>query len=285
MLNVLLIDDERRVRNHLKNTLLECGDVNILGEADDIVSARALIKANPNIDGIFLDIQLPGGTGFDIVPDIQDMKKVVFVTAYDQYAIRAFEVNALDYVMKPASQERLEQSLQRLRAHKTLLVESLEAESQEEIKYDEISSTTNLERQTTSRPDAHQNQGGLLFSADALSGTLLQEHDQLLLKFGTKNKFCSVKDVIFVRSADNYTEVHCADGAIALMRRTLDEWSASLPGAIFLRIHRSALINIRYISEVKQEAGGRLQLRLRGVEEELMVSRSYALAVKEAFSR
>lgn len=275
-LDVILIDDERRVRNHLKNTLTECGGVNIVGEADDIASAQALIAANPCIDGIFLDIQLPGGTGFDIVPTIEDMQTVVFVTAYDQYALRAFEVNALDYVMKPASQERLEQSLRRLRAHKQMRQQQISSGEQTTESPKQSPVTTTI----SSTGDA-----GLIVTGEHLSDTLLQEHDQLLLKFGSKSRFVFVKDVVFVRSADNYTEVHCSDGAIALMRKTLEEWAASLPSAVFVRIHRSALINIRTITETEQDSGGRLLIRLRGVEEQLTASRNFALGVKEALAR
>ncbi|TAE21156.1 MAG: DNA-binding response regulator [Candidatus Kapaibacterium sp.] len=286
-LDVLLIDDERRVRNHLKNTLLECGGVNIVGEADDIPSARALIAAHPHIDGIFLDIQLPGGTGFDIVPDIPDMQKVVFVTAYDQFALRAFEVNALDYVMKPASPERLEQSLKRLRAHKQARLDDSSLESPpitQEQPSPASSSTSRLEVHPVGNAPSEQ-KAGLLVMGEGLAGTLLQEHDQLLLKFGAKSKFCAVKDIVFVRSADNYTEVYCTDGAIALMRKTLEEWAISLPSGVFVRIHRSSLINIRTIAEMEQDGGGRLRVRLREVEEAFTVSRNYAIALKEALAR
>jgi two-component system, LytTR family, response regulator len=271
-LNVILIDDERRVRNHLKNTLLECGDVHIVGEADDVASARALVSAHPEIDGIFLDIQLPGGTGFDVVSEIQDMQKVVFVTAYDQYAIRAFNVNALDYLLKPVVPERLSQSLERLRTHQ------------------EVSTRKQTSALATPPPvpvvtKAAPNPPHLLVSAETVTNTVLMENDQLLLKVGAKNKFCSVKDVVFVRSADNYTEVHCSDGTLSLMRKTLEEWAVVLPSAVFVRIHRSAMINIRYISETEQDIGGRLLIRLRGVEEELTASRGYAITLKEVLSK
>jgi two-component system LytT family response regulator len=267
-LNVILIDDERRVRNHLKNTLLECGGVEIIGEADDVASARALVAAHPEIDGIFLDIQLPGGTGFDVAREIQDMKRVVFVTAYDQYAIRAFEVNALDYLMKPVAAERLEQSLERLRQHK------------EQGSNQAPRNQATKPQETTPEASPH-----LLVSSETIANTLLTENDQLLLKVGTKNKFCAVKDVVFVRSADNYTEIHCSDGTLSLMRKTLEEWAIVLPSAIFVRIHRSAMVNIRYISETEQDIGGRLLLRLRGVNEELTASRGYAIPLKEALSK
>jgi two-component system LytT family response regulator len=255
-LNVILIDDERRVRNALRQTLEECGGVNVLAEADTIESARQTLAAHPEADGIFLDIQLPGGTGFDLVPDIPDMKKVVFVTAYDQYAIRAFEVNALDYIMKPATPERLEQSLHRLRLHR-----KNQSQSQ---------GTPTLGASST--PPAE----------NTLAQKTLALSDQLLLKFGTKSRFIPLDDLVFVRSADNYTELHVEDGSIALMRKTLEEWAESLPPEIFLRLHRSTLVNKHFVEEIFLESAGKYCIRLTGVDELFPISRSYASAVREA---
>ena len=252
-LNVIIIDDERRVRNTLRQALEECGGVNVVAEADSIESARQALAAHPAADGIFLDIQLPGGTGFDLVPEIADMKKVVFVTAYDQYAIRAFEVNALDYIMKPAAPERLEQSLRRLRAH-----------AEQRNAAPEVSSTSET---TDSQSNAKK--------AFTLS-------DQLLLKFGTKSRFIPVNDLLFVRSADNYTELHVVDGSTALMRKTLEEWAESLPRNAFVRVHRSTLVNKRFVAELGVEANGKYFIRLHGVEEVFSISRSYTTSVRES---
>lgn len=253
-LNVILIDDERRVRNTLRQALEECGGVNVVAEADSIESARQALAAHPSADGIFLDIQLPGGTGFDLVPEIADMKKVVFVTAYDQYAIRAFEVNALDYIMKPAAPERLEQSLRRLRSH-----------AEQRNAAPEVSSPS--ETTTSSQNSATK--------AFTLS-------DQLLLKFGTKSRFIPVNDLLFVRSADNYTELHVVDGSTALMRKTLEEWAESLPRNAFVRVHRSTLVNKRFVAELGVESNGKSFIRLHGVEEVFSISRSYTTSVRES---
>ncbi|MBL7993578.1 MAG: response regulator transcription factor [Candidatus Kapabacteria bacterium] len=255
-LNVIIIDDERRVRNSLRQALEECGGVNVIAEADTIESARQTLASHPEADGIFLDIQLPGGTGFDLVPEVPDMKKVVFVTAYDQYAIRAFEVNALDYIMKPAAPERLEQSLRRLRQNK------------EEQKNNTPDDSTSSEQ---NKPHTK------LSAAKTLTLT-----DQLLLKFGTKSRFIPLNNLVFVRSADNYTELHVEDGSIALMRKTLEEWAESLPPSIFLRLHRSTLVNKHFVEELVAESAGKYCIRLTGVAELFPISRSYTTAVREA---
>jgi two-component system LytT family response regulator len=190
------------------------------------------------------------------------MRVVVFVTAYDQYAIRAFEVNALDYIMKPASAPRLEQSLRRLRAYKI-----------ERARFAERASA-----------DASSGDAGI----DRTSGgetaiKPLSVEDQLLLKFNAKSRFVPVSDLVFVRSADNYTEVHIRDGSVSLMRRTLEEWAESLPASEFLRLHRSTLVNKRRISELHTDAKtGKYFIRLHEVNEEFPVSRSYVASVRDA---
>jgi two-component system LytT family response regulator len=109
----LIIDDERLARNDLKSLLSTFPGVQVVGEADDVPSAvEAVQKLNPDL--IFLDIQMPGESGFDLLDKIESPAKVIFVTAYDEYAIRAFEVNALDYLLKPVNPERLALSLERI---------------------------------------------------------------------------------------------------------------------------------------------------------------------------
>lgn len=113
LLNVIIVDDEELARDELKELLKDFPFINIVGECDDAESAIAIInKTKPNL--VFLDIQMPGKSGFDIVEQINSSIEIVFVTAYNQYAIRAFEVNALDYLMKPIYPARLRQTIERI---------------------------------------------------------------------------------------------------------------------------------------------------------------------------
>lgn len=108
----LIVDDERLARENLKELLKDQWDVRIVGEARNADEAEKMIASlSPNL--IFLDIQMPGGSGFDLLGRLEDPPSVIFVTAYDQYAIRAFEVNALDYLLKPVEPERLKNALRR----------------------------------------------------------------------------------------------------------------------------------------------------------------------------
>jgi two-component system LytT family response regulator len=125
-IKAVIVDDERLARKELASMLKEFDEIEIIGEADGVNAALKLIEENtPDI--IFLDIQMPGESGFDLVNKGVIDKKVIFVTAYDEYAIRAFEINALDYLLKPINPKRLKQSIQRLH-------ESMETTSHNENK-------------------------------------------------------------------------------------------------------------------------------------------------------
>lgn len=112
MIRALIVDDERLARVALRNVLEERGDVEVVGEADSVGAAREKLQAlSPDV--VFLDVQMPGGSGFELFKD-EVRAKVVFCTAYEQYAVRAFEVNALDYLVKPVAPEQVDRALRRL---------------------------------------------------------------------------------------------------------------------------------------------------------------------------
>ena len=113
MYKAIIVDDERLARNELTSLLKKYGFINILGEADNIKEAAELIdKLKPDV--LFLDIQMPGGSGFDLLENCDVKCKIIFVTAFDEYALKAFDVNALDYLLKPIDPDRLEVSIKRL---------------------------------------------------------------------------------------------------------------------------------------------------------------------------
>jgi two-component system LytT family response regulator len=112
-LTAVIVDDERLARKALSTTIEETGSIKVAGEADSVISAIAIIEQiSPDV--VFLDIQMPGESGFDLLDKIDPQIKVIFVTAFDEYAIRAFEVNAIDYLMKPVTTERLKLAISRL---------------------------------------------------------------------------------------------------------------------------------------------------------------------------
>ncbi|MBN1348205.1 response regulator transcription factor [candidate division KSB1 bacterium] len=130
-ISALIVDDERLARQELKSMLREFDTVQVVGEADDVPSAmNAIQQLNPDV--IFLDIQMPGASGFDLLDKMNIRARIIFVTAYDEYAIRAFEINALDYLLKPVSPHRLRNAIQRLNSED----ESVEPEPRK-LNYDD----------------------------------------------------------------------------------------------------------------------------------------------------
>jgi two-component system LytT family response regulator len=113
-LKAIIIDDEPFVRDDLRDMLAAHGDIEVAGEAGTIAEAKKQLAAN-RFDVVFLDIQLRGGSGFELVPFIDPSADIIFITAHDEFAVRAFEINALDYLLKPVTNERLAESLKRLR--------------------------------------------------------------------------------------------------------------------------------------------------------------------------
>jgi two-component system, LytTR family, response regulator len=137
----ILVDDERLARKELRSMLAEHEIIDVVGEAETVTQAAELVHAK-NPDVLFLDIQLPGETGFDLLERITPACKIIFVTAFDAYAIRAFEVNALDYLLKPINPARLAQAIERLTTHASApgpTVRALEYEDRLFIEVDERS--------------------------------------------------------------------------------------------------------------------------------------------------
>ncbi len=127
----LIVDDERLARKDLKDLLSEIRDIEVVGEADSVTTAiKAIQELKPDV--IFLDIQMPGESGFDLLEKIKLEAKLIFVTAYDEYAIRAFDVNALDYLLKPVNPERLKTAIERIE-----MQEEFQIASTRKLNYDD----------------------------------------------------------------------------------------------------------------------------------------------------
>lgn len=166
MYKAVIIDDERLARTELKNLLQEHSEIEIIGEAANAREALSLLD-DLSPDLIFLDIQMPGKTGFDLLLELETTPKVIFVTAYDEYALKAFEVNALDYLMKPIEPARLSDAINKLKLN-------------DDKELNQISSN-------------HRN--------------ILTENDQVFVKDGEKCWFVKLGEIRLFESAGNYTKV------------------------------------------------------------------------------
>jgi two-component system LytT family response regulator len=241
-IRVLIVDDEAPARERLKRLLANIEGVELIGEAKGGVQAVEMIERE-RPDLVLLDIQMPGLDGFGVIEALEDPPLVIFVTAYDEYAIRAFEVNALDYLLKPFSRERLEKAVRR---------------AQEAL---------------TEEQDFAMRLGPLLESL-ATQGRYLT---RLAVRDRDRIRVLDVDEMDWIDVEDEQVMVHVGDRAY-LIRRTLTELEARLDPAHFFRAHRSAIVNLSRVKEVIPWFKGSHKLRLTtGAEVELSRARARAL--------
>ncbi|HYP50119.1 MAG TPA: LytTR family DNA-binding domain-containing protein [Pyrinomonadaceae bacterium] len=232
----LIVDDERLARNKLRKMLAEFPNVEIVGEADGVDSAIEVIeKSAPDV--VFLDVQMIGASGFDLLEKVENDFQTIFVTAYDEYAIRAFEVNALDYLLKPVKPERLKQAIERLSSQ--------------------------------SKPE--------------ITAKVLEPDDFLFLNLGRKSKFVAVNSIKYILAADVYSEIYLATGERALLLKPLNDWERQLPQKNFVRIHRSAIVNLAFVERVENQFNYSYQVFLSGESKPVSMSRRFAARLKERF--
>jgi len=247
----LIADDEAPMRDQLRARLHEAWpELRIVAEAANGVEAVALAQEHkPDI--AFLDIRMPGMGGIDAARQMYERCHIVFATAYDQYAVEAFEQGAIDYLLKPVTLARLDTTVARLR------------------------------RQLEQKP---QDIGAQLARLAQLGDQLLVQNGAAAAKpawlrwiqaqSGNSLRMVSTREVLFFQSDDKYTRVQTAT-AQHLIRKTLKELEEELDPDEFWRIHRSTLVRVDAIAEVRRDLRGRQMLRLRGYADELEVSRNH----------
>jgi DNA-binding LytR/AlgR family response regulator len=241
-MRTLIVDDETPARERLRRLLVGIEEIELVGEAEDGIQAVEMI-AGQAPDLVLLDIQMPGLDGFGVIEALDDPPQIVFVTAYDEYAIRAFEVNALDYLLKPFSRARLGEAIRRAQAALT------------------------EERQFAGRL-------GPLLESLAAQGRYLT---RLGVYDRDRIRVLDVGEIDWVGVQDEQVTVHTADQAY-LVRRTLGELEARLDPATFFRTHRSAIVNLNCVQEVIPWFKGSHKLRLTsGAEVDLSRARARAL--------
>jgi len=222
MIKVVLIDDERLARQELKSLLNEHQDIEIIaefGNADDAI--KKMDNLNPDL--IFLDIQMPGKDGFQFLQDLERVPNVIFVTAYDEYALRAFEVNALDYLLKPVEENRLSDALKKVR-------EEIQIDKEIEVKKD--------------------------------SSEVLEEHDQVFIKDGEKCWFVQLSDVRLFESEGNYVRVYFQNFK-PLILKSLNNLDKRLSDKAFFRANRKHIINLKWVEKIESWFNGGLLVTLK----------------------
>jgi len=241
-MRILIVDDETPARERLKRLLTDVEDVDVIGEAASGVQAvDAIEEKRPDL--VLLDVQMPGLDGFEVVEALADPPPVIFVTAYDAYAIRAFEVNALDYLLKPVSRERLRNAVARARA---ALAEEHDVGAQLAPLLENL----------------------------AAQGRYLT---RLAVRAGETIRVLDAADVDWIGIEREQVYVYVGDRAYPI-RRTLRELEARLDPDRFFRAHRSAIVNLDRVQEIIPWFKGSHKLRLvTGAEVDLSRSRARAL--------
>lgn len=222
-MKAIIIDDERLARRELRSLLNKFHEIEVVDECANADEAIESISNN-NPDLIFLDIQMPGKNGFELLNALDRVPKVIFVTAFDDYAIKAFEVNALDYLLKPVNPERLEDAINKV-----------------------VKSKTNIPQQ---------------IPADE-SSKKLGENDQIFLKDGEKCWFVSLKDIRVFESEGNYVRVYFNEFR-PLILKSLNSLEERLDSKIFFRANRKFIINLKWVTSIENWFNGGLQAHLKG---------------------
>jgi len=249
-IRAVLVDDEQGARMHLAERLAAHPGIEIVGEADRAMAAIDLIQQlKPDV--IFLDVQMPGGTGFSLLPllgEITPTPEVVFVTAYDKYALKAFETNALDYLTKPVSPSRLAITVERL---------------QNRLLATGVTPKDEAESSTPARP--------------------LELRDFVLLREKTSFRMVEAGEICAVEAEADYTHIFLADGHKAFLRKRMSQWEEELPAPPFFKISRRLLLNIERIKQIVANDRESGEIYLQGMAKPLPLSRIELRRLRTAF--
>ncbi|WP_025763512.1 LytR/AlgR family response regulator transcription factor [Dyadobacter tibetensis] len=243
-MRTLIVDDERLARNELKRLLEPFDKIEIIGEAANADEALPLIESlQPEL--LFLDIQMPGKNGFELLTAIEGKApEVIFTTAYDEYAIKAFEFNALDYLLKPIDQDRLRDAINRLEENQV---------------------PTEVPSETNER-----------------ANKVLGINDQVFVKDGEKCWFVKLDKIRLFESMGNYVRLHFDDQK-PLVLKSLNNLEERLDSNIYFRANRKHIINLNWIEKIEPWFSGGLLVTLQGGDK-IEISRRQAIRFKELMS-
>jgi two-component system LytT family response regulator len=244
-MKAIIIDDERLARTELRKLLQDFPEIEIVDEASNAEEGIQKIE-NHNPDLVFLDIQMPGKTGFDMLSELDHSPQVIFTTAYDEYALKAFEVNALDYLLKPVEPRRLADAVEKLKrtAH-----------------------NGSTEKTNNHHPEP---------------SSILGENDQVFVKDGERCWFVKLSDVRLFESVGNYAKVFFGNNK-PLILKSLNALEERLDDKVFFRANRKHIVNLRMIEKIEPYFNGGLLLELKGGEK-IEVSRRQTVKFKEMMS-
>src|SRR5215472_1390177 len=248
MINAVLADDELLARQKLRQLLRDEPDIEIVGECASAAETVELVRlSRPAL--LFLDIRMPGMDGFDVVGAIESehlpMPAVVFTTAYDQYALRAFEIHAVDYLLKPFTPERLNSAIQRVR------------------------------ERLAGGENATRNNGKSREGAGYTTRIVFKSRGRIL--------FLPVSEIRWIGAEENYVRL-CTERETHLLRETMAHLEERLDPQQFLRVHRSFIVNLQFVKEVRTEHDGESSVMMVDGQK-IAMSRSYKSRILESLHR
>jgi two-component system LytT family response regulator len=255
-MRALIVDDERLARNELRRLLGHHPEIDVVGEAANAPQARkALEDLEPDL--LFLDVQMPGETGFDLLASLDCVPLVVFTTAYDEHALRAFEVNALDYLVKPIDPRRLASTVSRL--------------------------LSRVPPRVGERVDADGScPGASLEAAAGARSRLLSERDRVFVSEGERCWLIELGEIQLFEAVGNATRVFFGKER-PLINRPLNHLEKRMDGRLFIRANRHQIVNVKAIHGIRPWFGGRLLVEIAGGKE-VTFSRRRARAFREQMS-
>ncbi len=249
-IQTLIADDELLARQKLRQLLRGESDIEVVGEASSAHEVYELVRAtNPQL--MFLDVRMPGMDGLDLISELSmsttiALPRVILTTAYDHYALRAFELNITDYLLKPFSAERLQSALARAR---------------EQIRSGERKSESKVAKEHG--PDKYTT--------------------RIIFKSRGRILFLPVSDIRWISAEENYVRI-CTGTETHLLRETMTSMEQRLDPQLFLRVHRSAIVNLKYVKEVRTESRGDFMVHLVNGQK-LGMSRTYHSRISELLGR
>ncbi|MDZ4666783.1 MAG: LytTR family DNA-binding domain-containing protein [bacterium] len=241
----VVVDDVDMMRATLKKVLDGFPNIEIIGEASDYESAREVInETKPDL--VFLDIDLNGLTSIDLLNEITCSPKIIFITSHPDFAIKAFELNAVDYILKPISGDRLKKAIDRV---------------------------TEMNEEGGGSPVRIGNEEEERFKADQI----------ILLNFDGKLTFIKIQDINYIEAFGNYTKIYMNDGKLSITYNSIKNWDGRLPSDVFIQIHRSTIVNLLNVSKIEKWTNDTGRLFLKGIEKPFEISRSYFFQIKKKY--
>lgn len=241
-IRAVLIDDVEVMRITLKKVLEQFPHINIIGEASSFDEAKEVVnRLKPDL--LFLDIDLNGLISIDLLEELNCTPKIIFITSHENFAIKAFEMNAIDFIIKPISAKRIANAIERVSLPSVAI------------------------------NDNNLNEGEERFQSDQI----------ILLNFDNKMNFIKIKDINYIEAYGNYTKINMLDGKLSITYNSIKNWENKLPLDIFIQIHRSTVVNLINVLKIEKWTNDTGRLYIKNVDKPFEISRSYFFQIKKKY--